>query len=187
MKLSIACVAILLFTAYGDQTVWSYDLTTLPGGWSSTGGWEFDSTGAHVALEAIGGDRGNHSIYTEMLYIPDGTDSLTLFVPQYISGGGSDGAAYASFKVNLNEGEPVTLWSRTWYDTYGSDTEPIVESVDVEPGDSLSFYFGCDVMAYGSFGHAVLYWQMCDLELVLHGNIQELSPLSWGAIKALYQ
>ncbi|RKZ03381.1 hypothetical protein DRQ21_06025 [Candidatus Fermentibacteria bacterium] len=184
MKLTILVLMLFYSLMYCDQTVWSYDLTTLPEGWSSTGGWEFDSTGAHIYIQAIGAD-GNHSIYTEMLYVPEGTDSVTLSVPQYIHGGGSDGAAYASFTVNLNEEDPLTLWSHTWYDTWGTDSEPIVESVVVAPGDSLSFYFGCDVFAYGSFGFAELWWYLNDLELVLHGDIQVLKNVSWGLLKTL--
>lgn len=186
MKLSILCLAVFYALIYCDQTVWSYDLTTLPDGWSSTGGWEFDSTGAHIDIEAMGGIRGNHSIYTEMLFVPEGADSLTLFAPQYISGGGSDGAAYSFLKVNLNEEEPFTLWGYSWYDSFGTYTQPIVAGVDVVPGDSLSFYFGCDVFAYGSFGWADLYWHICDLELVLHDDIQVLNGVSWGLLKTLY-
>ncbi len=186
MKLTILCLIAFLPLIYADQTVWSYDLTVLPDGWSSTGGWEFGPGGAYIDIEALGGKLGNHSIYTEVIHVPEGTDSLTLFAPQYVHGASTDGVAYARFKVNLNDEEPLTLWSQTWYDASGTDTQPIVEGLSVAPGDSLSFYFGCDVVAYGSFGWAGLYWYICDLELVLHGDIQALDCVSWGFLKTLY-
>lgn len=57
----------------------------------------------------------------------------------------------------------------------------------VVPGDSLSFTFHAEITAVGSMGYAELYWQMCDLELVLHGDIQALNSASWGALKAVFR
>ena len=187
MKNVILCLIGAAVVAYCDQTVWSYDLTQLPDGWSYTGGWQFDSTGSHVYIQIWSDITGTNSIYTETLLIPEGTDSLTLFIPQFVSGGCNDGFAIARVKVTLNGGASQTVWEEVWYDSYGENSDPITVGLDVSPGDSLSFYFGCDVCVVGSYGAGSIFWNLWDLELVLHGDIQPLPAVTWGEIKSCFQ
>jgi hypothetical protein len=90
----------------------------------------------------------------------------------------------ARVKVSLNGGASQTVWQEVWYDDSGENFDPISVGLDVSPGDSLSFYFGCDVTVVGSYGGGSLFWHLWDLELVLHGDIQELSAVTWAGIKS---
>lgn len=187
MRYSVLLFALLAVGASADQTVWSYDLTALPDGWSSSSAWEFDSIGAHIELYAMGKLWYPSCIFTEVLVVPEGADSFTIQVPQYCVGGGSDGAAVYRLYLNLNQEEPLLLWGHNFCNSWSSDTEPIIEGAAISPGDSLSFTFHADVSAVGSMGYAQLYWQMCDLELILHGDIQSLNPISWGSLKSFFR
>lgn len=186
MKLIIICFVAILPLVYADQTVWSYDLTVLPDGWSSTGSWKFGDRGAIINIESGLANYGNHSIYTEVIHIPYGTDSLTLFAPQFFQGSSNQGAVYARLIVNLNDDLPLMLWGHSWINTSGTDTQPIIEGLCVTPGDSLSFYFGCDANPFGVTGWASLSWYISELELVLHEDIQVFDGVSWGLLKTLY-
>lgn len=177
---------LLSFTLFADDTVWNYDLTYLPDGWSTDSNWVFTPTGASISIYAAGNnyEHDEGSIYTATIMIPDNCDSVIIHADQEIfSGYQGEGGASAMLRYCYND--------QVWHSNYIGGpitTDPIHLSIPPIPGQGLTFWFHATVSG-GSFNHygmGSVDWDVSDLTLTFYGDAMAFSQSTWAGIKTTF-
>ena len=78
-----------------------------------------------------------------------------------------------------------TGWVSFWgFIGPGEDSTPILESIALPEGTDVMFRFRGHGATGGSASWCTLDWTLHDLVITAHGDVQELTPSTWGQVKA---
>lgn len=180
---------VLVSLALGDATVWDYDLTYLPDGWSKTECWYFVSNGILLELEVSNSTRSD-SIITETVVIPDNCDSVILHCEQHLSLGvwsqHDNLTAYANVSYKLDSNPWESIYIRWWWN--GTTQQPLHLSVPPVSGNLLSFRFKghASALSFPPYHNQFAYvtWRLSNLTLTFYGDDLSLENTTWGDIKS---
>jgi len=183
-SVSILILISIVSLVQADQVLWEYDLTELPSGWTAEPKWTFSAAGMNCYFYYFDQMTGDNDVITTLLTVPEGTDSLTLSVQQqYSAMCWGSGIVSARLAYWTSQTDWVGIWQILGA---GQNSTPIDVSITtLAPGIEVKFRFRGSGGAYGSFCGSVLDWTLHDLVLTAFGDIQELTPSTWGVIKAL--
>ena len=189
MRITFALYLISLLglslMSYGDEVIWSYDLTILPPGWQ-TDKFEFVSNGARYYsnvdwYNCINSTGFSDYLRTETVIIPDGLDSLVLIVPQYlhlIANSQYWGSAHAKTTIDAYvDYVKQCLWSQEvnsmglWDEL--TDTTTIHEVVTGLNSDQ-SVYFEFIGYQSGWEGWTLIDWRLFNAQLIGYGDLNLL-------------
>ena len=167
-----------------DQILWQYYLDEIPPGWTAQYHWFFNPEGMRCKLGHTGPGYEYYDVLTDTLVVPEGTDSLTLSVQQEYSAW----EYLASIGAYIHYWTDTTSWVTLWELTgSGNDSIPIFESISsLAVGTEITFRFRGAASSGSQYASAELDWLLYGLILTAHGDIQGLTPSTWGAIKASF-
>ncbi len=190
-------MALLLLIPVGysmaDAIIFETDFQSLPEGWYAGTQWTFGDDGAvshrtdpvweDVLFTRINGDE------LRIYFIPDGTDSVLVEIPYYISVNNSEVSGGAQFEISATIGSStdtrifnIDVWQAGYYVYEGT-----VEYVFHREGSGwLGFFIsstggcepGCGITAH---------WEIHGITVTVFGDDLDLAPLTWASVKSTFQ
>ena len=193
----VICMIIMAGTS-AAETLWSWDLTSEPSGWTWTSDWDFYDTGA-VLYRTVSYRAITSMLSSEVLSVPASAAGYELEVSfdhslDYL-GRVYDQPMWTDIeaRVILNSDTSyafqyngyVYAGVHSWDSLFTSDSGtrlvtvgPVQENDDLE----IQFYFYWN--AYGAIKTLFMNWILNDLKVETVGN--DLSRYTWGALKSVW-
>lgn len=200
MHKSIIGIAMLIIAGTGAaETLWEWDFTSEPSGWTWTSDWDFNDSGA-VLYRTISCRSITSLLSSDVLSVPASAAGYELEVSfdHYLDylGRVYDCPMWTDIvaRVILNNdtsyafqyNEFVYAGVHSWDSLYTSDSGTRLVTVGpVQENDELEIQFYFYWNAYGSFHTLFMHWIVTDLKVETVGN--DLSRYTWGALKSLWQ
>ena len=187
---------ILLFivvgSSFADAVIYETDFQSLPEDWYAGTQWTFGNDGAvshrtDPVWEDVLFTR-DSSDEMKIYFVPDGTDSILVEIPYYISVNNSEVSGSAVFEIYAHIGPSTdtrifyqNVWQAGYYVFEGT-----VEYVFHREGSGwLGFFIsstggcepGCGITAH---------WEIHGITVTVFGEDLDLAPLTWASVKSTF-
>ncbi len=192
----LVCVLCILSSSYAE-TLWFWDLTEEPSGWSHGDHWDFTDSGANLYYYNTQGISGlTTSLISNDLYLPPSVEGKDLSISfthslDYL-GRVYDQPMWTDIeaRVFLNSDTScayayndyvyagVHSWDSLYTEDYGEKTL-VLNSV--HEGDLLSIEFYFHTLIYGAINSTFIDWTITDLTVETVST--SLEQHTWGSIK----
>ncbi|MFO7950867.1 MAG: hypothetical protein R6U36_10965 [Candidatus Fermentibacteraceae bacterium] len=173
--------------AHSDGVIYETDFSQPPANWYYDQDWEFGNDGAVVQTDLhfwdalmFSGGPGDQLIF----FVPDGADSIGIAIPYYLNASVDQGNVCFEIRFGCTDSGWETIWERSEYSGYVSETDTISYSPDyVQGGDWVGINFEgfgeCD-----TWGYMGVTWQIHGLTITAFGDSLSFESSTWAGIKA---
>ncbi|MBD3278678.1 MAG: hypothetical protein GF388_10285 [Candidatus Aegiribacteria sp.] len=196
MKAKTLFILLGVLVASGSAvTLWEWDLSQLPSGWTANEYWIFNSSGAHsfVSATAYGGssEYESSSMVSDTMIVPFGVDTIvvSLISDWEYDGWWTTGESTCSLWFSIDElgGDYhlVEFDSHGWGFGDGSGTTRSA-TVEIPLPSGTPFYLDFHSSAGASYGaHAHMAWDISEV-WITDTDGTAMNRSTWGEIKTVF-
>ncbi len=191
--MKVTLVFLLLTGICAAETIWNWDMTELPSGWTANEYWDFTAAGAHSYVSAL--TSGPYSVsqtaqmFSDTLTVPDSLNMIIVCITDNWSWSGwsttGESNCFIWFRLISLSGTTYTIEfdSHSWgfdQSIFGSRTAQV--EVPIAGGEKfyLKFYSNAS-SSYGAF--ASMTWDIESLYITDSGGTS-LERRTWAEIKS---
>ncbi len=190
--MKVAALFLVITGICVADTIWSWDMTELPSGWTADEYWNFNTTGAHSYVSAS--TSGPYSVsqtsqmFSDTLTVPDSLDMIIVCITDDWSWSGwwTTGESNCSIWFSLESLSGtcylIEFDSHSWgfdHSVFGSRTVQV--EVPISGGEE--FYLDINSNASSSYGaFAEMTWNIESL-FITDGSGTSLEHSTWAEIK----